>query len=245
MSTYLVLSGGNASAINRLYRRKPDLSIQPDGYGGSVRVTPREVQGRSTKLLSQEQRAVLTGTLLGDGCLAKHGRFHRLHIKHKLAHESLALMKYEAFRDFISMEPHYFEQRLGDRRYPCVQFATRTDPVFSEWHRCFYRGRRKIVPVDIARELSPLALAVWLMDDGAADYAGVTIQTHSFRSAESNRLAAILRAEYGLEATTRRNRGSWIIYVPARSIRDLTEMVEDHILPGFEYKLIPRRSRTP
>ena len=245
MSTYLVLSGGNASALNRLYRRKPDLSIRGQSYGGSMRVTPREVQDRSTIVLSQDQRAVLTGTLLGDGCLAKHGRHHRLHVKHKLAHKDLALMKYGIFRGFISMAPHQFDQRLSGKRYPCVQFATRTHPVFSDWHGRFYEGRRKIVPVDIARDLSPLAVAVWLMDDGAADNAGVTFQTHGFERAETSRLATTLRAEFGLEAGIRRNRGSWIVYVPARSVRDLAEMVRGYVLPGFEYKLTPRRSRTP
>jgi hypothetical protein len=94
---------------------------------GAMGVTPREVQDRSE--LSQEQRDVLVGTILGDASLAKHGRFHRLHVKHKLAHESLAMLKYDAFREFISMAPHRFDQRLRDKRYPCVQFATRTNPV--------------------------------------------------------------------------------------------------------------------
>jgi hypothetical protein len=196
-------------------------------------------------VLSQDQRAVLTGTLLGDGCLAKHGRHHRLHIKHKLAHVDLALMKYEVFREFISMAPHQFDQRLGDRRHPCVQFATRTHLVFSEWHRRFYSERRKIVPADIANDLSPRALAVWLMDDGAADYAGITIQTHSFEYDETVRLAADLRSEYSLEAGVRKNRGSWLIYIPARSVRDLEEVVHDHMIPSLAYKLIPRRNRTP
>jgi hypothetical protein len=93
--------------------------------------------------------------------------------------------------------------------------------------------------------LSQEQRAVWLMDDGAADHAGVTIQTHSFEYDETSRLAAALRSEYGLEAGTRRNRGSWIIYIPARSVRDLVEVVHDHVLPSFEYKLAPRRSRTP
>jgi hypothetical protein len=154
-------------------------------------------------------------------------------------------MKYDAFREFISMAPHQFDQRLGGNRYPCVQFATRTHPVFSEWHRRFYRESRKVVPADIASDLSPLALAVWLMDDGAADHAGVTIQTHSFSQAETDRLAAVLRAEYGLDAGTRRNRGSWIVYIPWRSVRPLVEVVQGHVLPGFGYKLTPRRSVTP
>ena len=123
-------------------------------------------------MLSQGQRAVLTGTLLGDGCLAKHGHHHRLFVKHKLAHEALAVFKRETFHEFVSMPLHRFEQRLNGKRYPCVQFVTRTNPVFSKWHSRFYETGRKAVPADIARDLSPLALAVWLMDDGAADYAG-------------------------------------------------------------------------
>jgi hypothetical protein len=143
------------------------------------------------------------------------------------------------------MSLHKFDQQVGGKRHPCVQFATRTHPVFTEWHRRFYRGRRKIVPADIASDLSPLALAVWLMDDGAADYAGVTLQTHCFEYDETTRLAAALRAEFGLEAGTRGNRGSWIIYIPARSLRDLVETVQADMLTSFEYKLTPRRSRTP
>lgn len=197
------------------------------------------------EVLSQDQRAVLTGTLLGDGSLPVHGRFPRLFVKHKASHESLAMLKYDVFREYISMGPHRFDQRLNGRHYPCVQFVTRTNPAFAPWRQRFYVGRRKVVPVDIARDLSPLALAVWLMDDGAADYAGVTFQTHSFRREESSRLAAVLRAEYGLRTGLRANRGSSIVYVYAESVPRLRDIVWPHLVPELRYKLVPRRSRTP
>jgi ubiquinol-cytochrome c reductase cytochrome b subunit len=187
----------------------------------------------------------LTGTLLGDGSLPVHGKYPRLFVKHKAEHEALALFKYEVFRDFISMTPHRFDQRLNGRGYPCVQFVTRTNADFSAWRQRFYRERRKIVPLDIADDLSPLAIAVWVMDDGAADYAGLTFQTHSFSRAETMRLAAVLSKEYGLRTGIRANRGSAIIYVFAESIPRLREIVMPHMLPQFTYKLTPRRSRTP
>jgi hypothetical protein len=65
-----------------------------------MRTTPREVQDRR---FTQEQEAVLTGTLLGDVSLPFHGRYPRLFVKHKASHESLALLKFEAFRELISM----------------------------------------------------------------------------------------------------------------------------------------------
>ena len=96
----------------------------------------------------------------------------------------MAECKYRIFRDFVKMPMHHFDQVLNGKRYPCVQFATRTHPVFSEWHLRFYRGRRKVVPREIDRWLTPLAIAVWFMDDGAADHWGVTFQTHSFEVEE-------------------------------------------------------------
>jgi LAGLIDADG DNA endonuclease family len=83
------------------------------------------------------------------------------------------------------------------------------------------------------------------MDDGAADHAGLTFQTHSFTLAETNRLAAVLRRKYGLRTGIRANRGSWIIYVYAESMLRMQEIMKPHLLPEFRYKLVPRRSRTP
>jgi hypothetical protein len=193
--------------------------------------------------LSPTQRSVLAGTMLGDACIARHGRYHRLHVKHKGAHRALVDFKYHTFETFVSMAVHEFDQQLRGKRYPCAQFATRTDPIFSEWYDRFYEDGRKIVPSDIERDLDPLALAVWFMDDGAADYAGVTFQTHSFTLEEVEQLDAVLRERFHLASNPRQNRGGWILYVQASSLDRLRAIIEPHILPEFGYKLIPRRER--
>lgn len=195
--------------------------------------------------LTPRQEAVLIGTLLGDGCLAKHGRHHRLHVKHKAAHRSLAEFKHQVFGTHVSMALHGFDQRLGAGLYPCVQFASRTSPVFSKWHDHFYRGRVKIVPRDIEHLLSELAMAVWFMDDGAADYAGVTFQTHNFSADEVEHLVSALQRKFGLAASSRGNKGRRIIYIRADSLARLHELMDSHLLREFRYKLVPRRLRTP
>ncbi len=208
------------------------------------RVTPREV--RSTpQVLTSRQQEVLVGTLLGDGCLAKHGRFHRLFIKHQIAQRSLAELKRDVFGDFVTMQLNQFDQKLGDNRYPCVQFVTHTSPVFSKWHSTFYVGRRKIVPTDLAELLTPMALAIWFMDDGGADYAGLNLQTHNFELEETKRLGVILAERFSIQSRTRANKGRWIVYIPASSVGTLRSVIESHILPELRYKLVPRRERTP
>ena len=195
--------------------------------------------------LSPIQRDVLVGTLLGDGCLARHGRYHRLHVKQKEAHHSLVEFKYEVFREFVSMPLHRFDQLLYGQSFPCVQFASRTSPVFTAWHSRFYCETGKVVPNDISRDLTPLAVAISFMDDGAADYAGLTLQTHSFRALEVDILAEALRERFDLTTNVRRNKGHWLIYVRAVSVQPFRHIVEPYLLPEFAYKLVPRRTRTP
>lgn len=204
-----------------------------------------EGSSRSVIDLSPEQRSVLVGTLLGDGCLALHGRHPRLHIKHKEAHRALAEYKYGVFEGFISMPLHCFDQKLGDKRFPCVQFATKTNPSFMRFYQDFYEDRRKRVPNDIVARLTPLAIAVWFMDDGAADYAGATFQTHNFSEDEVKLLARSLGERYELAVRLRRNKSRWILYVSASEMPTLQRIVEPYVLEEFKYKLVPRRTRTP
>ena len=132
------------------------VKVPSDTSGG---MTPREVQTQASEL-TEFQQAVLVGTLLGDGSIARHGHHHRLFIKHKAAHMALAAWKREVFADFTSMPLHHFDQRLNDRLYPCVQFVTRTHRIFSIWRNRFYSGGRKFVPVQTARERTVDALRV-------------------------------------------------------------------------------------
>jgi recombination protein RecA len=195
--------------------------------------------------LSPDQESVLIGTLLGDGCLAIHGHHARLHVKHKAAHRSLVEFKRSVFESYLSMSLHEFDQRLGSKRYPCVQFATRTSPVFTYWRNRFYVDGRKQVPDDITDLLTPLAIAVWFMDDGSADHCGVTIQTHSFDHVEVERLVRALSEGFDIVATIRENKRRSILYIGQHSLPAFASIVRPFILDDFEYKLVPRRGLTP
>jgi recombination protein RecA len=195
--------------------------------------------------LSPDQKSVLIGTLLGDGCLAMHGHHARLHVKHKATHRSLAEFKRSTFETYVSMAIHEFDQRLGGKRYPCVQFATRTSPVFTYWRHRFYVDGRKQIPDDITDLLTPLAIAVWFMDDGSADHCGVTIQTHSFDLVEVERLVRALSEGFDIVATIRANKRHSILYIGKQQLPAFKSIVRPFILEELEYKLVPRRGLTP
>ena len=90
------------------------------------------------------------------------------------------------------------------------------------------------------------------MDDGAYEYAGLSIQTHSFSEADVNFLIEVLRTEFNIDVSKKINKERWIIYFPKRSLPKLKKIVSRFVLPEFRYKFVsyylrkkPRRDYTP
>jgi len=220
-----------------------------------VRTTPREVclSIKSSFNLSSIQKDVLVGTLLGDGGIRLKGRFARLHIKHSSNQLSLVKYKKKIFENITTMRVRVFKQKVGDKDYNFAEFVTLTHPDFLRFYNLFYSRSKKIVPKNIKSLLkNPLSLAVWFMDDGSAEYAGASLQTHSFTKPEVDLLRSILRLNFKIETTERLNKGRWIIYFPKASLPRLKKVIDKHILPEFKYKLVPysiknkpRRDCTP
>lgn len=208
-----------------------------------MRTTPREVCFKSIKALfklDEIQRNVLIGTALGDGGLRYRGKDCRLHVKHSFNQISLVEYKRRVFRNITSMGISVFTQTIGGRDYSFAEFVTLTHPEFTKCHNLFYSSSKKIVPKEINRLLTdPLSLAVWLMDDGAADHAGASLQTHSFTKVEVETLIKVLKSNFKLDVTKRMNKGKWIIYFPKASMRRLHQIVDKHMLEDFRYKLVP------
>jgi hypothetical protein len=135
------------------------------------------------------------------------------------------------------MKLNYFQQLVKGKKYGFCQFVTLTHPEFSKFYQLFYVRRRKIVPHKILELLKdPLSLAVWIMDDGARDNVGLTLQTHSFSIRGVERLRKSLRLNFNLKTNSRKNRGSYIIYFPKSEIPKLWSLVKDYILPEYKYK---------
>lgn len=211
-----------------------------------MRTIPREVclNLKTRFKLNSNQKAVLIGTLLGDGGIRQKGRFARLHIKHSLKQLPLVAYKRNIFSNITTMEINVFKQKVGNTDYDFAEFVTLTHPLFLEYYRLFYPTKKKIVPKNIDQLLTnPLSLAIWIMDDGSAEYAGISIQTHSFTKYEVDLLRKILKKNFDIETRRRLNKGKWIIYFPKASLSSLRNLIDKYLLEEFKYKLIPYSER--
>lgn len=214
-----------------------------------MRTIPREVfrSLKSKFLLNHTQTSVLVGTILGDGSVQMRKLDARLHIKHSLKQLSLVKYKRDIFSNITSMQVREFKQNIGKVSYNFAEFVTLTHPEFTRFYKTFYTSKNKIVPKNIKDLLDPLSLAVWIMDDGAAEYLGLSIQTHSFSQEDVNILLRAIIEKFGIEVIKRKNKGRWIVYFPKNSLQKLETTVGKHVLPEFKYKFIPyiQRIKTP
>ena len=212
-----------------------------------MRVTPREVFNslKEKFSLNPVQTSVLIGTMLGDGTIQARKSDARLHIKHSLNQLSLVEYKRQVFSNITCMPVRVFKQKVGKTDYKFAEFVTLIHPEFTRFYILFYLNGRKVVPKNIGEGLNSLSLAVWIMDDGSAEYSGLSIQTHSFEESEVDILRRAISENFGIETNKRINKDRWVIYFPKSSLPRLIETVGKHILTEFKYKFEPYYLRRP
>lgn len=187
--------------------------------------------GDTVGSLSEEQRSIILGSLLGDG--AKRCKTNALmEINHSASQEGYVRWKYQRLANLVRTEPRI---RAGNGGRIVCRFVTRSLPELTPYYHEFYRGGRKwisVIPV-----LTPLALAVWFMDDGCASRTSVYLNTQQFDLGSQHRVLEALRGQFGIHATLNRDKSYFRIRVSVTGTRKLGELVGPLMRPELSYKL--------
>lgn len=96
--------------------------------------------------------------------------------------------------------------------------------------------------MDIADYLTPLALAIWIMDDGGRVGQGLKLATNSFTFSDCLRLTQVLYDLYGIKATVQKAGAGaatqqFHIYIWVESMPILRSIVRAHMVSSMLYKL--------
>ena len=193
--------------------------------------------------MTDRQRNIVLGLLLGDGHLEKNGKSVRLRIDQGLSHVDYARWLHNELVDFIPSKPRIVKQR--DKRtkkvYARLHFSTYSCDEFKGWRDIFYEDRKKVIPANIADMLkSDISLAVWLMDDGYKrnDCAAIRLNTDAFSFDEQVKLAQCLQKNFKIKSHIHK-KGKWFnIYLPKGEAKKFCGLIKPYILPSFRYKLL-------
>lgn len=136
-----------------------------------------------------------------------------------------------------NLKPRKYTRKLKDKEYYGYEFNTFTFRSFNWIHKLFYKKGTKYINPQIEQYLTPLALAIWIMDDGCWANYGVRIATNCFELEEVKLLANMLTKLYNLNCTVQKIEGRYSIYITKESIPKLRNILLPCMHFSMKYKL--------
>lgn len=190
--------------------------------------------------LTKEQREMIVGTLLGDGCMSGHGRknlSYRLYIGHCGAQRDLVLCKKAYLGNLVNVIRDGYDKK----GYSFCCFCTVTHNEFKFFYDLFYENDKKIIRDELINYLSPRALAFWIMDDGSNGNTNLRLHTEGFTKEENIKLQGMLKASFDLRCkicTFERNNKeySYLSFNKENTIK-LSKLTEEYFVDCMKYKL--------
>jgi hypothetical protein len=184
--------------------------------------------------LTQLQRSIIIGTILGDGYLrivpGRRNAF--LEINHTFHQRDYVDWKFKMLESLCRSGPVV---RRGNGNRIAYRFTTRQSGEISEIYKRFYQGRKKVIPDDLY--LDPLMLAVWYMDDGSKCREGdVYLNTQQFDLIDQEKCRALLQ-QLEIETTLNKDKTYWRIRIRKSSIVRFFSIISSYIIPSMKYKL--------
>ena len=191
--------------------------------------------------------SVIVGSLLGDAYGNK--RFvegTRICFRQSIIHEEYLFWLYQFFnnRGYCSnLEPRIYTRSLNVngivKKYYGYEFNTYTFRSFDWIYKMFYKNGKKRIHSNIGNYLTPLALAIWISDDGCWVESGVRISCNAFTLNEVKLLIKILNKNFGLLCNVQNISipDRYSIYIQSSSRLKLKEIVSPFIHHSMLYKL--------
>lgn len=117
--------------------------------------------------LTEMQKQVLIGSLLGDGGLKVVSPVtSHFYESHSMKQEGYLRWKVSIFADLVSRISTTQKTAKGNV-YQGYRFATYTSRELGAYYTLFYPRGVKVFPASLPDLMTPLVLAVWYMDDGS------------------------------------------------------------------------------
>jgi ubiquinol-cytochrome c reductase cytochrome b subunit len=235
--------------FNFFYIESNNLIYRSQAYFILPFITPKTKSTQRIGPHNYEILSILIGSLLGETIAEKHGNGTRFCFQqeHLNSHYMLWFHNYLNEKGYCKNIIPEITTRLGKNgkiRY-ISKFKTYTFTSFNWIHETFYKDGKKILLYqNIIDYLSPLALAIWIQNDGekvssSSGGTGLKIATKNFSYEEVNFVAKILREKYYLKVSVIKINAlnQYNLNISKSSIKNLVEILKPYLHPSMYYKL--------
>lgn len=202
-------------------------------------------------ILTEKQKEVLDGALLGDGCLYLHtnGKNAQFTYLSKSREHVEYVGKY--FQEYWSGEgikdTSYIDERTN-KEYFRSQIKTYTNETFTEQYNRWYKNGIKHLPQDLV--LTPLICLIWYVGDGGichanrTEYIKLSTQCFSKEEQETILLPQLIQFEASLIKT---DNNQYFIYIPRRKEKEFLDYIGSCPFNDYKYKweITPYKNTKP
>ncbi len=199
--------------------------------------------------LTNSQKQLIIGSVLGDGTIAKQGAYSCSHsVKQKEYHEH----KLEVLSSIHSGKfQHAIHKSKGvnGEHHESLHFTTGCNKFCTELRQIYYPNGVKIFPYEfLYKHMTEKALAYWYMDDGTAclddryisGSSGLEIITLGYSHKEQQHMKELFKEKFGLvsKIVYRNDKDGYIQKFPTIETTKLIDLIRPHIVPSLMYKVV-------
>ena len=184
--------------------------------------------------LTQFQKSLIIGTVLGDGYLRILPRSKNalLEINHSFNQRDYVDWKFDSLKEFVKSKPKI--RKSNGNRF-AYRFYTKQHPELTKVYKSFYQNGKKLIPDNL--DLDPVSLAVWYMDDGSkCRDSDIYFNTQQFELDDQKKLILSLE-KIGLKTKINKDKNYFRLRLLKSSIPRLRELLKNKIIPSMQYKL--------
>jgi len=197
--------------------------------------------------LTYHEQQIITGKLLGDGCLHIVRQYKKtnasLYLEHSQKQREYMFWCYDQLSRLFTAQPR--QQRKyshkANKYYHSYAVTSIRHPLLTDLYHKWYNSGRKIVVSNIKDLLTPLVLAVWYMDDGGLNThqrCNATFATCDFTTQENDVLVDVLKSKYGIHCNVcQRNTNRTSLWLSMGNTERLVDIIRPHVISSMLYKI--------
>lgn len=187
--------------------------------------------------LTDAQKSILVGIILGDGYLSKKStrQTSSLTIAHSIKQKDFFLWKFFQFPELFKHYKISDKYRLNKKNTE-IRSNSITCNILGYYRDLFYVNNIKTITPETVQLIDELALAVLFMDDGGKADTTYNLCTNGFCEEACCLLQKHLLDKWGIQTTLNKKR---VIRIKCNSKNIFTSIIKPYIIPSMEYKLHP------
>ena len=190
--------------------------------------------------------SILFGSLLGDGYAEyrNKGKGTRFCFYQENSHATYLIWLHGLLANlgYCNTKEPEIQTRLGNKGIvrKVIRFKTWTYTSFNWIHNLWYINSVKVVPSVISDYLTPLAVSIWIMDEGCKVGSGLKLSTNLFTYSDCLLLVKALFDNFNIKSTIQSagKNNQFHIYIWKESMPLLREIVLPYVHPSMKYKII-------